>query len=590
MKRNQKFLLLATSCLVLVASAIGYQSFQFYQTQLQDTQLQAQREELRWASSLVDQKLSQLEASVAYLDPSTVESLKRSGARYFAYASQEKGEWSLKWKTIGTLGKDQILAELQPVDFGTLNRKERHWLWSAQGDLILVSPVELADSHQLKDGFLIFGLTKDFFSALTQQEHPFLVFTKDRSILEAEKGSTQAQLKNYLGKLDKQKRQENLVVGHDIYVPFFSETTQLWFMSGQPLLAQSFWQSSIFNYSVLTTALILLLFFVLINPMRFIQDQGNQEVRDGIGWQRFSSWWRRRRESQDVVLEQTQPELVTIDDFSDYLDEVLAQHLTELRQAGIAIKTQVEDGVQVVVPQNHLTDFLHRLIVQSQKTLVGEKEKEIQIQLIEEKENFQLLYLDTRTRQFPSGEEGSLFLQTEDSLETIDGLIAYGAWLFGKTLTVARKGFCLSIALSKKEQQPLQLQATVQAPVERVTPAFNLSELNFENGDSRIEINEESVDDSLLNQFRSLSSEIKKVDAEAQVEEKNEETQVSLVDFELKDLNFQTVNDTSEAKEDLRANKVEESSPEWVEFQTGQFKIKVRSPKKRDTDVNQQSL
>ena len=120
-----------------------------------------------WVTQNLEQRLLQLEASASYLDQSTVESMKRLGARYFAYVYKRQGEWSVKWKKLGSLEKEKILTEVGKINFDRITGEKRMWHLNQKGEVIYVTPAALARSHQLHEGFLVFGLRKDFLNSFS---------------------------------------------------------------------------------------------------------------------------------------------------------------------------------------------------------------------------------------------------------------------------------------------------------------------------------------------------------------------------------------------------------------------------------------
>ncbi len=655
MTRNRKLLLLSLLCIFVSGFLVSYKSYKIHQVSLQNNLVQAQQEKLNWISGLIEQKLMQLESSVSYLDQSTIETLKRNGARYFAYAYQQNEEWSLKWKVLGETKKEQILAELEPVKFDQLKTKTRHWKWSAEGELIYITPVQLAQSHQLKNGFLVFGLNPDFFSSLQDKKGEVLVFAGQRAIIDSQDPEVQkmiqAELKNW--NLSKKKITDTLLQTEKASVtPYFSQTAQLWIIFTQPFTPSFFLTSSFFVYFLLALLLTTLLFMVLVNPFQnTAQEEKSVEPLfnfKGFNLDQIRSTLRGRKNPLlDPALKMNKPELEVISDFPDYIDQLLQEEMGRLSQLGIHLKTQLEEGAQVACSPQHLSDFIKRLIGNSVLSLENEKIKEIQIQLVEQSDSYQLIYLDSRRQHLPSGSEPSLLLQTEGSLVGIDGIIAYGSWLFGQTLTVAKNGFCLSIDLPKKDlwlatQKKAETEAlkitlppsrTIDDEIEESIKDISLLTASERPG-NRFEINEEVVDEALLDQFRSLNSHVEmenKVDALEEPELKHFAVTTSkleevIAEFRLKDLDFKstaitlkpmdmTTNGSEKKKaqdtfslkpqsvlgqnEVLKKDKPEirnkahnpfEISKGLFEFSSGNFKIKVRSPKKRDMDVNNQEL
>ena len=109
---NPRITLLCAIC-ILVSGLLGsYKSFQIHNKESLEKDLAKSQEVSQWMAQSLEQKLTMMESAVSYLDKSTVESLKRMGARYFAYAYKKGGEWSIKWKVLGAAGKEEILGEV----------------------------------------------------------------------------------------------------------------------------------------------------------------------------------------------------------------------------------------------------------------------------------------------------------------------------------------------------------------------------------------------------------------------------------------------------------------------------------------------
>jgi len=263
------------------------------------------------------------------------------------------------------------------------------------------------------------------------------------------------------------------------------------------------------------------------------------------------------------------------------LDQTLESEYDRLNKLGISLRTQVEVGVEVVLSPGHMEDFLHRLIGNSALVLEDEEEKQIQIQVVEQSQSYQLIYLDTRSKNFPSSEPSSLLLQTESSLTGIDGILAYGSWYFSENLHVAKSGFCLSIDLNKPSHGEAQATPEVMSsgtfdqviePVEKnvVTP------LQFKSLDSETLSQQQDIGKTVTSEASPVADEF---DFES---------------FELKDFNFEELNEEIDRNkisdaviENLKTdNEIASDEKGLFEFNSGDFKIKIRSPKKRDRDVN----
>ena len=80
MRLNLKLSLVATIC-ILIGGLIGsIKSFQISQNQIRQQEIENSQKTNQWIAVALEQNLIQMEASVSYLDKSTVESLKRFGA------------------------------------------------------------------------------------------------------------------------------------------------------------------------------------------------------------------------------------------------------------------------------------------------------------------------------------------------------------------------------------------------------------------------------------------------------------------------------------------------------------------------------
>jgi hypothetical protein len=270
----------------------------------------------------------------------------------------------------------------------------------------------------------------------------------------------------------------------------------------------------------------------------------------------------------------------TVSDFGDFLDRIVAEESTRLQKVGISIKTQVEEGAKVSCSPQRVADFLKRLIGNSVLALQDEENKEIQIQMVQQQDSYQLIYVDTRSDHFPSQRPSSLMAQTEASLQGIDGIIAYAGWLFADGLTVAKEGFCLSIDLPKVDletaitPQTIPLQETLE----------------------RIEIDDADTDVDLISGFSAIEPAKKEEPSHDESAEPSVNFDDVIEQFRMKDFSFQASSTPQEEVEPILEVPPPQEEPDTeplqpddkglFEFNSGQFKIKIRSPKKREDDVS----
>jgi hypothetical protein len=587
-----KLLITGLVCLGLGSFIINYQSFKSQKQSMTSAQYHKDLQSLEWVAELAEQKLNQLESSVSYLDKSTVETLKRMGARYFVYAYYSQKDWRLKWKLIGDVGEDQVLSELKDVDFAQLGEDRRTWMSSPSGELIYISPVALAESHQLKDGFLVFGLGSDFFQFLQRRDPNVFMLTSSQRPIYGEPVQPVVSDQEKMERLTQASTSKTVEFQEDsmAVAAYFSAQAQAWIMRSRAIERASFVSSSHFNYFLASflfaAALFVMLLFTIRWPSQLISSEALAQLRPSR---------KTKNRVEDIsepspIINQEDQELVA--DFAEFLDQVIESEHERLNQLGISLKTQVEEGVQVQLSPRHMQDFLLRLLGNSALVLSEDRdnEKEIQIQVVEQSTSFQLIYLDTRRSHFPSGEPSSLLLQTEGSLTGIDGILSYGSWYFADQLKVARDGFCLSVDLIKPGVQSESSSASIATfqpePIPVAQPEPNLTQPL-------------ALDQSMPHADRVEESGNGPMDS------------VSFESFALQDLNFSTDESQSEVEpvtvsalsalladdkgsgdmtipeqveQDLKKEAADGNS--LVEFSSGDFKIKVRAPRKRDRDVN----
>lgn len=573
---NLKMSLLCAVCILISGLLGSFKSFQIYEEQRQTTIASENHEVSQWVAQTVEQKLQQLEASVSYLDKSTVETLKRFGTRYFAYAFKQDGEWSIKWKILSEMGKEAILSEVGELSFDGMTSDKRRWVRSKSHDLIYIAPVEIAESHQLKSGFLIFGLSKKFFGFLSSRDNNISLLGEGAVALHGDVASSLV-ADGFLEPKEEgeqEHRLEDLKGETNVLTRYFSSFAQMWVVKATPMAAGSYFASSFFTYFLMASALSLMIFSMLmtIYLKRSIQPlmarrEAEASTDDVVA------------ETETAVVTPASPELVEMGDLSSWLQNLLGEETDRLRKLDIRLKTQFEEEAKVMAAPSKLRDFIKRLIGNSVLALDGEDEKEIQLQLVEEKDSYQFIYVDSRSKMFPTGQESSVFLQSDGSMEGIDGIISYASWLFGEELTVAKKGFCLSINFAKVEA----FEASgVEAAI--INPSLD-----------RIEIKDEDTDVDL---FGELSLNQQQLAESGEIAaDLDEDTNVSFDEvveqFKMKSFEFNSLQEANEEIEAIDLDTDGDSEPVdetddkgFVELNSGQFKLKIRSPKKRDMDAN----
>ena len=571
---NLKMSLLCAVCILLSGLLGSYKSFQINYEKLQNIHTEKNQNVSKWVSQSVEQKLMHLEASVSYLDKSTVESLKRFGARYFAYAYKKDNEWSIKWKILSDFGKEAILAEVGDLNFNKFNTDRRSWIPTKNKELIYVAPVELAKSHQLKSGFLIFGLNKTFFNFVSKMNPQIRIIDVNKISLhkrlpatlendetlfsDSELGSTITPLKG-----------ESHLLGS-----YFSKVAQTWVVYPTPYEAGSYLTSPFFTYFLIGSAIALMIFSSLISLLlKRVQlaplARAKVKVAEDIA---------KATEQEDISV--NEEPLAPIYNFGEWLENVLSDDLERLNKINISLKTQFEDDADILANGVKLKEFIKRLVANSVISLEEEDNKEIQVQLVEERDAYQLIYVDSRSKSFPSGEEASVFLQTEGSMEGIDGIISYASWIFGDNLTVAKNGFCISVSFDKAEANKV---------VEPVTEDPVLEAMN----DDRIEISENDTDIDLfgsldLNIQGELSGSEDIIDDVEEPEEPNVSFDEVIEQFKMKSFEFNGLQNQETIQEDDSEELAVETPDDkgLIELKSGQFKLKIRSPKKRNMDVD----
>ncbi len=305
-----------------------------------------------WAAQNLEHRLLQLEASTSYLDQSTVESLKRLGARYFAYVYKQEGEWSVKWKRLGFLEKEEILEEVNEIDFNVIDIEKRTWHFNRNHELIYVTPVALAKSHQLYEGFLVFGLKAEFFKFIKSKESPVVLLTEKYKVLEGHFPSELEDKKedmnrNEPGMVDIHVKKEGKSL---IFISYFSPLSQLWVVHKRNLSSLSYFESLFFYYFLVITGfgcLLLLLFggrlisFSLFRKKRDYQDQISVEERE-INSGDF----------EETFEGETTPKEVSVDQASEVLDFSPEKQIDEFHWEESVLQSRNERSVNEQENQN----------------------------------------------------------------------------------------------------------------------------------------------------------------------------------------------------------------------------------------------
>lgn len=566
MRLKLRHSLVGILCICFSGLLISYKSFQLHNASIRQDQQNHNLETSQWVAQSVEQKLTNLESAVAYLDKSTVESLKRLGARYFAYAYEQKGEWKLKWKTLGAETKKQILAEIDLIPLQNIPRDKRTWRFNKKNKAIYISPAELAESHQLKSGLLIFGLKEDFFTQLSILDHnTFIYQAADRALYNQIVG---VDLETLLA--GKQKRVYEIIdvdQGESLYAGYFSPISQLWYLRVIAQPNRRFSASSFLSLYLLISVLAAVLFTMLV----FLRDTFRVTSRLKNRLAGSDSLQNELNYKNIAPIDNTKQ---VVKDFEQFIDDLLIAEYGKLQKLDISLQTKVADHIHVVCRPQSIRDFILRLIGDSVLSLENAEKKQIQIELVEQQATYQFIYLDTRDQFFPNSEAKE---------NTIDHIISDAKLLFGEALTIAKEGFCLSIDLEKE------------------TPAQTPRDAHFDQGDSvlpfvesieRIEINDEDMDPAV---FDSISTVRQGEGEDEELLQKSSNNLSEVADlmesFELKDLSFKNEkqiqdSDTDTAVEDpANVDKTQDDNG-LVELDTGAFKLKIRSPKKRQDDVD----
>ena len=163
MRRYKLVLSASVFCILLSGLFVAYRSHQLSSKVVSSEQADRQLNTAYWVGQSLALKLQNLEASVSYLDKSSVETLQRLGIRYFAYAFYDQTEWKIKWKVIGDMDKKAILDEVKDLKFDELSKAKRSWFPAGKKEFAYVVPAKISESKQLSSGFLIFGMGTDFF-------------------------------------------------------------------------------------------------------------------------------------------------------------------------------------------------------------------------------------------------------------------------------------------------------------------------------------------------------------------------------------------------------------------------------------------
>ena len=203
-------------------------------------------------------------------------------------------------------------------------------------------------------------------------------------------------------------------------------------------------------------------------------------------------------------------------------------------------------------------------------------------------------------------------------------------WFYGERLTLAKKGFCLSVDLIKEEEAKTTGKKENQAePIEPLSERLDRIEINDIDTDQNLfgsnynasareetptEIEAEFTDQKSESQAGPAESHIDEIGeleidnlepVKLSADNKSEEPAVSfdkvIEEFRLKELSFKENEkekqspESQESKlnfqnvEDEEADDTETLAQDekgLYEIKSGQFKLKIRAPKKKDTDVH----
>ncbi|MCB0377043.1 MAG: HAMP domain-containing histidine kinase [Bdellovibrionales bacterium] len=607
MTGTRKAFFITAICIVIGGLLISTKSHQLVEENRRVARQEQSREVSQWMAQNIEQKINHLEASVSYLDPSTIETLKRMGARYFAYAHPVDGQWKIKWKVLDKMDRKAILNEVNPIPFDKMSTVNRAWSFNKNNQPILISPVEVAQSKQLRSGFLVFGLETSFFSSITDRSDSVAIYASQGQPLVSH-GAIVGDLTQAMN--DKESFVTASVDGERgplLQTGYYASDIQAWIFRQTPVIQKSYFMSASFVYFLIAIMISLALTAILFR--RFIEIEVTTRGKSNQLQPVLNAVMHRSRESLSRLIEKVRSQGQTLDpeiakmenwlssasedqqrieDFSQWLDNLIEVEREELRKKGIEIKTQVDDGASLVCNPTHLEDFIRRLLNNSARVLVEESDKKIQIQLASHSQGYQLMYLDTRRSHCPSGHEPSLLLQSESSLETIDGIVAYGSWLFGDRLTVANSGFCLSVDLPVEARASVDKpeERTIEMSVEKVSTSDHLSDSEALELSALVEaLQNGPLVPTGERQEKEADEEEPRIviSATEEIDDFSAQSIDDIVDnFEMKDFEF-----SGEEFEDKEVDaEVAKNSNGLFELDTGNLKIKIRSPRKRDIDVN----
>ena len=596
MTQKRKVLLATLVLIFLSGLMVTYKSHQVSREYHAQLEKQKTQDIAYWAAEVLMEKVKILEASVATLDKSTVQILKRMDVRYFAYAYKAGDQWKIKWKVIDGISKKQIVKEVNSIPFSELSSQKRNW-FSENQKAALVSPVEVAANEQLKNGFLVFGLQPEFFSGVLDVDPQFEIFTLNGKQAKALVPNKKREWLIESGLINRDSPSQVLNLDHkgEAYraASYFASDIQLWLVRLNKTHLKPFVASPVFRYflmaMVLCFALVLVLFTQLIS---FSESLSAQKMRDtqkaspslGLGALKrvFSKWGsslsRSQEVEEDITPDQNWLDGVDlshspdqIEDLSSWVESLLETYKKRIVQNGIQLHVNIPEGLGVRFHEEPTREFIRRLVENSLQTLILEDDKNIHIDAVEESGQWTLSYRDSRTRHLPAIKDPTYLLEIENPLEDINGIMSYGRWLFAGKVHSSTHELSVDLKLEK---------------LGRVLSQEDLNSVSMD----RIVIDEE--DEISLEQFdfkpvNPASKETVVGTQEAEVEDQEYLSQ-SIDDivnsFEMNSFDFEepeaAVDSDAELKEVMAAEK------EVVQFEAGGFKLKIRAPKKRDEDVN----
>ena len=231
-------------CLFAGGLLVSYKSFDTYRKLLEEKSIKNSLKISQWVGRNIQEKIHFLESTVSYLDMSSVEMLKSLNVRYFSYAYQEGGKWKIQWKNISEASTQKVINELSGISLTPYSTTKRSWAFDPKGHLVLISPVEVAGSQELKSGFLIFGLSQNFLRSVTDDQASIRLFTLKGESLDKKNSLNPESVK----KLAQTRESETFQWLNKKFSPHFSQFSQIYILRFQGQEVFSFWGSSFLNY------------------------------------------------------------------------------------------------------------------------------------------------------------------------------------------------------------------------------------------------------------------------------------------------------------------------------------------------------